>query len=388
MVDVSKKKVICRVDFNVPLNKNLEIADDLRIKSSFKTINYLLANNASVILMSHLGRPKGKVVEELRLIPIYKYLKTNLKANIYYVKDCIGAEVETKAKDLKPKEVLLLENLRFHKEETDNDPEFSRKLSTLAELYVNDAFGTAHRAHASTEGITKFLPSVAGFLMTKELDYLIKAVEHPKRPLTAIIGGKKVKDKINVLKRLVEICDNILIGGGMAYTFLKVKGFEIGNSILDKEGIETAKNVMEMANKYKKNLILPVDIMIADEFNNDANKKIVDVKDGIPKGWEGLDIGPKTIKLFNKVLEDTRMLIWNGPVGVFELPNFAIGTEEIIKFIAENSMVSIIGGGDTAAAIQKFGFVSKITHISTGGGAALEVLEGKQLPGLEALDDA
>jgi 3-phosphoglycerate kinase len=387
-INVSGKKVICRVDYNVPLNENLEITDDLRIKSSFKTINYLLDNNAAVILMSHLGRPKGRVVENLRLKPIFEYLKEHLQHPCYYVRDCIGPEVDKKAKELKPGEVLLLENLRFYPEEEANDPEFAKKLASLADIYVNDAFGTAHRAHASTEGITKFMEvSVAGYLMMKEINYLIKAIEFPQRPLTAVIGGKKVSDKIKVLKRLVEKCDNILIGGGMAYTFFKAKGIPIGDSILDQNGLEVAKEVLKTAEHKKKNLILPVDIVIADKFSDEANTKLIDIEDGIPDGWQGLDIGDKTIELFSKILEETKMLIWNGPVGVFELKKFSRGTKELIKFIAEHSMISIIGGGDTASAIEHFGYSSEMTHISTGGGASLELLEGKELPGIAALDD-
>lgn len=388
-IDVHDKTVIVRVDYNVPLNDQLEITDDLRIKSSFKTLTYLLNHGAAVILMSHLGRPKGKVVDKLRMKPIYEYLKEHLSANCYYLEDCIGVEVETRAKQLNKGEVLLLENLRFHPEEKSNDPEFAQKLARLGGIYVNDAFGSAHRAHASTAGITAFMDiCVAGYLMIKEIDYLVNAIEHPKRPLTAIIGGKKVSDKIKVLDRLLEKCDSLLIGGGMAYTFLKANGVSIGDSILDNEGLDKALHVMKKAKDLNKEVLLPIDVLIADKFDQNANTKIVYVEDGIPDGWQGLDIGEKTITIFSEVLEKSNFVIWNGPVGVFEMEKFAVGTKTLAKKIASLDIMSIIGGGDTASAVEKFGYASNMTHISTGGGASLELLEGKELPGITALDDA
>ena len=386
-IDVSNKRVICRVDFNVPLDEQLNITDDLRIKSSFPTIQYLLDKNASVILMSHLGRPKGKINEKLRLKPVFAYLEKNLINKVYFANDCVGEEVTKQAQSLKPGEVLLLENLRFHPEEEKNDPEFAKKLASLADIYVNDAFGSAHRAHASTEGIAKYLPAVAGYLMVKELDYLINAVENPKRPFTAIVGGKKVSDKILVLNRLLDICDNVLIGGGMAYTFFKAQGYEIGDSILDEKGLDLAKEVMEKAKKLNKELLLPVDIVAADDFSNDANTKEVPADYGIPKGWQGLDVGFNTIKKFKKVLEKSETVLWNGPLGVFEMDTFSNGTMQIAQFLANSGKTTIIGGGDTASAVENFGYGGKMTHISTGGGASLELLEGKVLPGVAALND-
>ena len=385
-INVKNKHVIVRVDFNVPLDDNLQITDDLRIKSSFPTINYLLERNAAVILMSHLGRPKG-VDDKLRLKPVFEYLKKHMKNKVYYTTDCIGDEVQKQAKNLKPGEVLLLENLRFHSEEEKNDPNFAKQLASLAEIYVNDAFGSAHRAHASTEGIAKYLPAVAGFLMIKELDYLINAVENPKRPFTAIVGGKKVSDKILVLNRLLDICDNILIGGGMSFTFFKALGYEIGDSVLDEKGLDAAKQAMEKAKKLNKQLLLPVDIVVADEFSNDADTKSVPADYGIPKGWQGLDIGFNTIKKFKSVLKDSETILWNGPLGVFELEKFANGTIQIAQFLANSGKTTIIGGGDTASAVENFGYGDKMTHISTGGGASLELLEGKVLPGVAALND-
>lgn len=386
-IDVSNKRVIVRVDFNVPLDDQLAITDDLRIKSSFPTIKYLLDKNASVILMSHLGRPKGKVNEKMRLKPVFEYLQNQLETKVYYASDCVGEEVTKQAQNLKPGEVLLLENLRFHADEEKNDPDFAKQLASLADIYVNDAFGSAHRAHASTEGIAKYLPAVAGYLMIKELDYLINAVENPKRPFTAIVGGKKVSDKILVLNRLLDICDNILIGGGMAYTFFKAQGYEIGDSILDEKGIDYAKEAMEKAKKLNKQLLLPEDIIAADDFSNDADTRSVPADYGIPKGWQGLDIGFNAIKRFIAVLKKSETILWNGPVGVFELEAFENGTLQIAKFLANSGKTTIIGGGDTASAVENFGYGDKMTHISTGGGASLELLEGKTLPGVAALND-
>ena len=387
MVDVNNKKVLVRVDFNVPLDSITgEITDDLRIKSALPTIEYLLEKNAAIILISHLGRPKGKIIAEMSLKPVFKYLKKILNNPVFFVDDCIGEKVDNEISKLKSGEILLLENLRFYKEETSNDLDFAKKLSKLADLYVNDAFGTAHRAHASTEGVTHYLESVAGFLLKKEINFLVDSLENPIRPFTAIIGGKKVHDKIKVLKRLLEKTDTLLIGGGMAYTFLKAIGKEIGDSIVDIEGIDVANEILQVAKREGKELVLPFDVVVADKFGNDANIKVVDI-DNIPNGWQGLDIGPETVKIFSEIINNSKTCIWNGPLGVFEFENFARGSKSIAEVISKSDCISIIGGGDTAAAIRKFDLARGMSHISTGGGASLELLEGKILPGLSALDD-
>ncbi|MHA2295742.1 MAG: phosphoglycerate kinase [Candidatus Hodarchaeales archaeon] len=386
-ISLKGKKIIMRADFNVPLDSNLKVTDELRIKSALPTINYILKRGASLILMSHMGRPKGKVKPELSLKPVYDVLKREIMATIKLASDCVGSEVEKKAKELLIGEVLLLENLRFHEEERKNEPEFAKQLANLADIYVNDAFGTAHRAHASTEGITRFVPvAVAGFLMKKEIDYLGKAVESPERPFYAILGGAKVSDKIGVIERLVNKVDGFIIGGGMAFTFLAAQGKNIGSSKLEADKIEIAKKLIKLVEERNKKFILPVDVVIASSFENNAEKRTVRVEE-IPDGWMGLDIGEKTLEMIDQELKMVKTCIWNGPMGVFEFDNFAIGTRKIAELLAESDCITILGGGDTAAAVQKFGLAEKMTHISTGGGASLELLEGKKLPGVEALSD-
>ena len=385
-VDLKGKRVLMRVDFNVPLDENLNITDDIRIRAALPTIKYALDKGAKVILMSHLGRPDGLVKEELRLAPVAKRLRELLNRPVTALKDCVGDEVKKTVSAMKAGDIILLENLRFHAEEEKNDPDFAKELASLGDVFVNNAFGTAHRAHASTEGVTHYLPSVAGFLLEKEIEYLGNAVDNPKRPFVAILGGAKVKDKIKVIDNLLNKVDALLIGGGMAYTFLKVQGKTIGSSKLDKDGLDTAKQALEKAAAKKIPILLPVDHVIADKFDANANTKLV--VDNIPDGWMALDIGPKTIKIFEDKLKTAKTIIWNGPVGVFEMEKFAKGTEDIAKFIADlKGVTSIIGGGDTAAAMLKFNVEDKMTHISTGGGASLEYLEGRGLPGIDALSD-
>ena len=385
-VELKGKRVLMRVDFNVPLDENLNITDDIRIRAALPTIKYALDKGAKVILMSHLGRPDGQVKEELRLSPVAKRLRELLGKPVTALKDCIGEDVKKTVSAMKPGDVVLLENLRFHAEEEKNDPAFAKELASLGDVFVNDAFGTAHRAHASTEGVTHYLPSVAGFLLEKEIEYLGNTVDNPKRPFVAILGGAKVKDKIKVIDNLLNKVDALLIGGGMAYTFLKVQGRTIGTSKLDKDGLDTAKSALEKAAKKKIPILLPVDHVIGDKFDANANSKIVG--QDIPDGWMGLDIGPETIRLFEDKLKNAKTIVWNGPLGVFEMDKFAKGTEGIAKFIAGmKGVTSIIGGGDTAAAMAKFRVDNKMTHISTGGGASLEYLEGRGLPGIDALND-
>ena len=386
-VDVRSKRVLVRVDYNVPLDANGNVSDDKRITASLPTINYLLEQGARIILCSHLGRPKGEVKKEFSLAPVAKRLKELLpNVNIYFASDCIGEEAERKAAALKDGEILLLENLRFHKEEEKNDPEFAKKLASLAEIYVNDAFGTVHRAHASTAGVAAYLPAVAGFLIGKELSIMGGALESPERPFVAILGGAKVADKIGVITNLLNKCDTLLIGGGMAYTFFKAMGYEIGDSLLDAESIDLAKQLMETAKEKGVKLLLPVDTVVAKAFAADAEHMIVSAN-AIPAGWQGLDIGEKTRELFAAEIKNAKTVIWNGPMGVFEFPEFAKGTEAVAKACAECGGTTIIGGGDSASAVKKLGYADKMTHISTGGGASLEFLEGKVLPGVAALND-
>jgi phosphoglycerate kinase len=388
-IDVQGRRVIVRCDFNVPLDQNNAITDDKRIVESLPTIRYLLSRNARVILMSHLGRPKGKPVPSMSLLPVAKNLSAHLGITVKLTPDCVGPETEKMASEMKDGEVLLLENLRFHKEEEANDLEFSRQLASLADVYVNDAFGTAHRAHASTEGITHYLDTVAsGFLLKKEIDYLDAAVKNPKRPFVAIIGGVKISGKIDVITALLDKADTLLIGGGMAYTFYKAMGLEIGKSVLEADKIELAKTIMEKAKHSRCELVLPVDCMIADKFANDAKTGFVKT-DAIPSDWEGLDIGPESIKLFTAKISGAGTVVWNGPMGVFEMDTFAGGTRAVANALAEatkKGAVTIVGGGDSAAAIAKFGLENAVSHVSTGGGASLELLEGKILPGVQALD--
>ena len=386
-VDVRSKRVLVRVDYNVPLDANGNVSDDKRITASLPTIKYLLENGARVILCSHLGRPKGEVKKEFSLLPVAKRLKELLPdVNISFASDCIGEEAEQKAMALKDGEILLLENLRSHKEEEKNDPEFAKKLASLAELYVSDAFGTVHRAHASTVGVAGYLPAVAGFLIGKELSVMGGALEKPERPFVAILGGAKVADKIGVITNLLNKCDTLLIGGGMAYTFFKAMGYEIGDSLLDAESIDLAKQLMETAKEKGVKLLLPVDTVVAKAFAADAEHMTVSAN-AIPAGWQGLDIGEKTRELFAAEIKNAKTVIWNGPMGVFEFPEFAKGTEAVAKACAECGGTTIIGGGDSASAVKKLGYADKMTHISTGGGASLEFLEGKVLPGVAALND-
>ncbi len=382
-LDVKGKRVLVRVDFNVPLDEARHITDDTRIRAALPTIEHLLNEGAAVILMSHLGRPKG-VDDALRLDPVATRLSELLGRPVKKVDDCVGPEVEAAARELGPGEVLLLENLRFYKEETANDPEFARRLASIADVYVNDAFGAAHRAHASTAGVAHYLPAAAGLLLARELDVLGGALENPERPFVAILGGAKVSDKIGVITNLLTKVDALLIGGGMAYTFLKAKGYEVGKSLLDAERIELAKELMAEAEKRGVRLLLPVDVVIADDFSEDASTREVDV-DSIPADWEALDIGPKTRQLFAEEVAKAKTIVWNGPMGVFEMAPFAHGTRAVAEALAASKGTTIIGGGDSAAAVQQFGLAERMTHISTGGGASLEFLEGKVLPGVAAL---
>jgi phosphoglycerate kinase len=383
------KKALVRVDFNVPLTADLKVADDKRIVESLPTIRKILADGGSAILMSHLGRPKGKPNPEFSLKPVAERLGALLKMPILMAPDCIGATVKGMVDALKPGQVLLLENLRFYAQEEKNDPDFAKELASLGDLYVNDAFGTAHRAHASTEGITRFLkPSVAGYLMRKEIDYLGKAVSNPARPYVAIMGGAKISGKIDVIENLLPKIDALIIGGGMAFTFFQAQDYEIGDSLVEQEKIPLAKKILEECKTRHMRLILPVDAVIADRLDNDANRKIVPITK-IPAGWRGLDIGPETVKIVNMELRRAKTIVWNGPMGVFEMPNFAHGTLEVARLLAEatkGGATTIVGGGDSAAAIAQAGLERAVSHVSTGGGASLEFLEGKTLPGLTALD--
>ena len=385
-INVSGKKVLVRCDFNVPLDADKNITDETRINAALPTIRYLLDKGAAVILCSHLGRPKGEFNMKYSLAPVAKRLSEKLGFEVKLASDVIGESAKKLAAEVKPGEAILLENLRFHAEEEKNDPAFAKELASMADVFVNDAFGTAHRAHASTEGVTHYLPSVAGYLIGKELDVMGKALTNPVRPFVAILGGAKVKDKIGVITNLIDKVDALLIGGGMAYTFIKAQGGEVGNSLLDEERIGLAKELMDKAAAKGVKLILPVDNVIGDAFDNDCHQQVVE-SGKIPEGWEGLDIGPKTCEQFAEVIRTAKTVVWNGPMGVFEMPNFAKGTIAVAKALAESDAISIIGGGDSAAAIEQLGFADKMTHISTGGGASLEFLEGKELPGIACLQD-
>ena len=385
-IDLKGKKVFVRCDFNVPMDKEQNITDNTRIIAALPTIKYLLEQNCKIILASHLGRPKGEFKPEFSLKPVAKELSKLLDREVIMAKDVIGEDAMKKASELKEGEILLLENVRFHREETDNDPEFSKKLASMAEIYVNDAFGTAHRAHSSTTGIASYLPAVAGFLIEKELKFLGEAVNNPARPFMAILGGAKVSDKIGVIDSLLEKVDTLMIGGGMAYTFFKAQGYEVGNSICELDKLDLAKELMEKAKNKGVNLMLPVDTKIGKEYKEDTESKTVKYTE-IPADWEGFDIGEETIKIYSEELQKAKTVVWNGPLGLFEFPQFAIGTDEIAKVLANLDATTIIGGGDSAAAVKKAGLEDKMTHISTGGGASLEFLEGKKLPGIEALMD-
>ncbi len=385
-VDVKGKRILLRCDFNVPLDKLGNIANTKRIDESLDTINYLIDNDAKIILCSHMGKPKSKFDKKLSLAPAAAYLSKVLKKDVKLAKDIVGSDAIETANSLNPGELCLLENLRFEPGEEENNDEFSQKLASLAQLYVNDAFGTCHRAHASTVGVTRYLPSACGFLIEKEINAINKIVDNPRRPLIAILGGAKVSDKINVIDYLLEKVDTIIIGGGMSYTFMNALGYAVGNSICESDKISFAKDMMAKAKENDVRFVLPLDVEAADRYNSDASHKTMDA-DKIPEGWMGLDIGPKTIKLFSEVISDAGTVIWNGPMGVFEWKNYEKGTFEIAKALSMSNAISIVGGGDSAAAIEKFGFSDKMTHISTGGGAFLKFLEGKELPGLEAIDE-
>lgn len=385
-VDVHGKRVFCRVDFNVPIEEG-KITDDTRIRAALPTIQYLVEQGARVILASHLGRPKGKVVEKFRLTPVAERLSEYLHQPVLKVDEVTGSEVEEKVSSLKNGEVLLLENVRFHPGEEKNDPDLAKAFSGLADLYVNDAFGAAHRAHASTAGVAEFLPAVAGFLMQKEIETLGRALSDPERPFTAIIGGAKVKDKIGVIENLLDKVDHLIIGGGLAYTFVHAKGYEIGKSLFEAEKVELAKEFMKKAEEKGVRMYLPIDVVVVNEFGPDPSVvKTVDI-DQIPSDMEALDIGPKTRELFSDVVKASKLVIWNGPMGVFEYDRFAVGTNAVAEAVAKSEATSIIGGGDSAAAIKKSGLADEVDHISTGGGASLEFLEGKELPGVAVLQN-
>ncbi len=384
---VKGKKVLVRCDFNVPLDENKNITDETRINAALPTIKYLLDNGAAVILCSHLGRPKGEFNMKYSLAPVAKRLSEKLGFEVKLAKDVIGEDAKKLAAEVKPGEAILLENVRFQPEEEKNDPAFAKELASMADLYVSDAFGTVHRAHASTAGVAAYLPAVAGFLIGKELDFLGSAVENPKRPFVAILGGAKVKDKIGVITNLLEKVDTLIIGGGMAYTFQKAMGKEIGKSLLDEERIDLAKDLMAKAEAKGVKLLLPVDNVCGSDFSNDCNIITVDADQGIPADYEGMDIGPKSVKLFSDAIKEAKTVVWNGPMGVFEFPNFAKGTLAIATAMAESDAITIIGGGDSAAAVTQMGLADKMSHISTGGGASLEFLEGKTLPGVACLED-
>ncbi|MFZ1517333.1 MAG: phosphoglycerate kinase [Ignavibacteriaceae bacterium] len=389
-VELKGKRVLVRVDFNVPLDENLNITDDIRITESLPTIKKIVAEGGKAILMSHLGRPKGGPNPKYSLAPTAKRLNELLGKDVKLAPDCIGVETKAMVDTMQNGDVLILENVRFHAEEEKNDPEFAKQLAELGDVYINDAFGSAHRAHASTEGVTKFIKiSAAGYLMQKELDYLGGAITNPKRPYVAILGGAKISGKIDVINNLLGKVDTLIVGGGMAYTFYKAEGKEIGTSLLEAEKIELAKEVLANAKKSGIKFLLPKDVVVAAEFNNDSPSTVVSV-DAMPADKMGLDIGPETIKLFSDELRNAKTIVWNGPMGVFEMDNFAKGTNAIAQVLAdvtETGSITVIGGGDSAAAITKAGLKDKVSHVSTGGGASLEFLEGKALPGVIALND-
>ena len=385
-IDVAGKRVLVRCDFNVPFDAEGNIADPKRIDEALKTIKYLVSHNARVILCSHLGRPKGEFNMKYSLAPVAKYLSQALGQEVKMASDVVGESAKSIAASLKDGEVELIENVRFHKEEEKNDPAFAKELASLAEIYVNDAFGTAHRAHASTAGVADYLPAVCGYLIQKEITIMGGALTEPKRPFVAILGGAKVSDKIGVINNLLEKVDTLIIGGGMAYTFMNALGYSIGTSICEADKVELAKDMMAKAKEKGVKFLIPVDNVVGMEYKPDTDHKVVD-SDKIPDGWMGLDIGPKTAELFSDAVKGAGTVVWNGPMGVSEWENFAAGTIAVAKAVAESGAISIIGGGDSAAAVEKLGFAEKMTHISTGGGASLEFLEGKVLPGIACLND-
>lgn len=383
--DVKGKRVLCRVDLNVPMQDG-KVTDDTRIKAVIPTIEYLTEHGAKVILVSHLDRPKGEVVEDLRLDPVAEHLSNLLGKEVLKADKVFGKEVEDAVSQMPEGGILLLENVRFEAGEEKNDPALVEEFTKFADIFVNDAFGTSHRAHASTVGVAEKLPAAAGFLMEKEIEVLGNALENPKRPFTAIIGGAKVKDKINVIDNLLDKVDNLIIGGGLAYTFIKAQGNEIGNSLLEEDKIDLANEFMRKAKEKNVNFLMPVDVVVANDFSDTADTKIVPVNE-IPADWEGLDIGPETREIYRKTIQESALILWNGPMGVFEMNSFAGGTREVAAALADTEGFSIIGGGDSAAAVEQFGFAEQMDHVSTGGGASLEFMEGKVLPGIAALDE-
>ncbi len=385
-LDLSGKRVFVRVDFNVPLDDAGNVTDDTRIRAVLPTLEYLRAQGGMIILASHMGRPDGTVIPELRLDPVAKRLSELLNVPVRKLDDCVGSEVNEAVNQMKPGDVVLLENVRFHPEEKKNDPEFAQELASLADYYVNDAFGSAHRAHASVVGIANLLPAAAGFLMERELDILGKALENPKRPFVVILGGKKVSDKIGVIKNMLNKVDTLLIGGGMAYTFLKAKGHEVGDSIVDDDNLEFAGQMLAEAERRGIQMVLPVDVVVAEEISADVEVRVVDCS-AIPEGWQGLDVGPETAKIFADQVSQAGLVIWNGPLGVFEVEPFSQGTRTVAEALAQSAAESIIGGGDTAAAVTQMGLAGEMTHVSTGGGASLKFLEGTVLPGIAVLDE-
>ncbi len=385
-VEVAGRRVLVRVDFNVPLDEHGRVADDRRIRESLPTVRYLLEQGAAVVLMSHLGRPGGRVVEELRMAPVGERLAQLLGRPVRVLPDCVGPEVEAVVARLQPGEVALLENLRFYPGEEGNDPAFAAALARLGDLYVNDAFGTAHRAHASTVGVAAHLPAVAGLLMEKEIRYLSRLLESPEHPFVAVLGGKKVSDKIGVLRNLLERVDAVLVGGGMAYTFLRSQGYRVGRSLVEEDKVELARELSERARARGVPLWLPEDVVVAERPSAEASRRVV-LAGEIPEGWMGLDIGPRTAERFAGVIEGARLVVWNGPMGVFEVEPFAAGTRAVAEAVARCPGTTVVGGGDTAAAVERFGLLGRFDHVSTGGGASLEFLEGRELPGIRVLQD-
>lgn len=387
-VDLKGKRVLMRADFNCPLDeKTREITDDKRIRAALDTIKYVLEMDAKLILMSHLGRPRGKRDAKYSLKPVAKRLSELLNKPVKMMDDTIGSKVEESVKQMRPGDVILLENTRFYPGEEENSPDFAEQLAQLGDIHVNDAFGTAHRAHASNVGVAKYLPSVAGFLMEKEIRYLSKVVISPTHPYIVILGGVKVSDKIGVIKNLMKKADTILIGGAMMFTFLKAIGKAVGSSLVEEDKLDLARSIIDEANEKKVDLILPIDCVIAQEMKSKAERRIVDIEEGIPMGWKGFDIGPKTVEIFKDKLKNAKTIVWNGPMGVFEIKAFSEGTRAIAEMLAKSDAMTVIGGGDSAAAVERFGLADKMSHVSTGGGASLEFLEGKELPGIASIKD-